>query len=80
MTDEPQAEVTLLDEAGVEHRFVLHDAIDAEGKTYYLVESVDDPEQVMLLGETGDGLESVSQEEFDRVLAHLEAEDEGGSR
>jgi diaminopimelate decarboxylase len=77
VTEEPDAEVTLLDDAGVERRFVLHDAFDADGRTYYLVESLDDPEQVLLLGDTEDGLESVSQEEFDRVLALLEAEDEG---
>lgn len=79
MTDAPDPEVTLFDEAGIERRFILHDALDAGGKTYYLVESADDPEQVLLLGETEGGLESVSQEEFDRVLALLEAEEEGGS-
>ena len=72
--------VTLLDETGVERQFLLHDAFDADGHTYYLVESADDPEQVLLLKETGAGLESVEGEEFERVLAQLEAEDsEGGS-
>jgi hypothetical protein len=81
VTDAPDPEVTLLDEAGIERRFILHDAFDADGKTYYLVESADDPEQVLLLSESEGqgGLESVSQEEFDRVLALLEAEEEGGS-
>lgn len=74
MTDDAQ-EVTLLDEAGVERKFLLHDAFDADGRTYYLIESADDPEQVMLLSETEDGLESVDGAEFDRVLALLEAEE-----
>ncbi len=68
-------EVTLLDEAGVEHRFLLHDAFDADGSTYYLVEAGDEPDQVLLLKETGAGLESVDGEELDRVLAALEAEE-----
>jgi hypothetical protein len=77
-------EVTLLDESGAEHVFLLHDAIEAEGRTYYLVEAADDPEQVLVLKETDDGLESVEGVEFERVLALLEAEEpeesEGGSR
>ena len=78
-TDAPQ-EVTLLDEAGTERRFLLHDAIEADNRTYYLVEAADDPEQVLLLGETEDGLESVGEEEFERVLALFETDEpEGGS-
>ncbi|HKF78969.1 MAG TPA: DUF1292 domain-containing protein [Candidatus Dormibacteraeota bacterium] len=68
-------EVVLIDEEGAEQRFRLHDAFDAGGVTYYLVESRDDPEQVLLLKEVSEGLESVQGEEFDRVLALLEAED-----
>jgi hypothetical protein len=72
--DEPQ-EVALVDEAGVERRFLLHDAFDSEGRTYYLVEAADDAEQVFLLKESEGGLESVDGAEFDRVLALLEAEE-----
>ncbi|HXM55624.1 MAG TPA: hypothetical protein VOB72_09555 [Candidatus Dormibacteraeota bacterium] len=72
-------EVTLLDEAGAERRFLLHDAIESDRRTYYLVEAADDPEQVLLLKETDQGLESVEGDEFERVLALLQAEDaEGG--
>lgn len=74
------AVVTLLDEDGAERRFVLHDAFDADGHTYYLVEAADDPEEVLLLRETAAGLESVDGPEFERVLTLLEADDpEGGS-
>jgi hypothetical protein len=73
-------EVTLVDEAGAEHRFLVHDAIESDGHTYYLVEAADDPEQVLLLREAAGGLESAGEEEFGRVLALLEAEEpEGGS-
>jgi len=73
---EPQ-QIDLLDDVGVERRYLLHDAFETDGRTYYLVESVDDPEQVLLLVETEAGLESVDGAEFDRVLALLEAEEEG---
>ena len=42
---------------------------------YYLVENVDDPEQVLLLREAAGGLETVEGEEFQRVIAARE-EDE----
>ena len=71
---QPQT-ITLIDEAGRERQFQLHDAFDHEGGVYYLVENVDDPEQVLLLREGGSGLETVEGEEFQRVIAALE-EDE----
>ncbi|HKA50602.1 MAG TPA: hypothetical protein VKK19_13520 [Candidatus Dormibacteraeota bacterium] len=71
--DEAQ-EVTLIDEAGAERRFLLHDTFDADEATYYLVESADDPADVLLLKEAAGILETVDQEEFDRVIALLESE------
>ena len=68
-------DVVLIDEGGQERRFRLHDAFDLDGATYYLVEASDDPDQVLLLKESGAGLESVEGDEFDRVLALLEAEE-----
>ncbi|MBJ7601079.1 MAG: hypothetical protein DLM67_17425 [Candidatus Nephthysia bennettiae] len=71
---EASEEVRLVDEAGVERRFRLHDAFDLEGGEYYLVESVDDPDMVLLLRERSGTLESVEGAEFDRVLQLLEEE------
>lgn len=65
-------EVTLIDESGVERRFRMHDAFDLAGVAYYLVEDVKDPERVLLLRETSDGLETVGGEEFERVMGALE--------
>jgi len=62
----------LIDEAGRERQFHLHDAFDHEGATYYLVENVDDPSEVLLLREAAEGLEAVEGEEFQRVIAALE--------
>ena len=71
--DENQS-ITLIDESGVEHDFKLHDAFDFEGATYYLVEAANEPDMVLLLKESEGALETVGEEEFDRVVAGLEAE------
>jgi hypothetical protein len=67
-------EISLIDEAGVERKFRLHDAFDLDGNAYYLVEAADDPEVVILLRERSGTLESVEGAEFDRVLQQLEDE------
>ena len=67
-------EVSLIDESGAPRRFLVHDAFDADGHTYYLVEAADDAEQVLLLKETSGELETVGGEEFDRIISLLEAE------
>lgn len=64
--------VTLVDEAGVERRFNLHDAFEHDGVAYYLVEDTADSDRVMLLRESSSGLESVTGEEFDSVMQALE--------
>lgn len=73
MDDEAQ-EITLIDESGVERSFRLHDAFDLEDVTYYLVEAADEPDMVLLLKESAGGLETVDEEEFDRVMGELESE------
>jgi len=65
-------EVTLVDEAGVERRFRMHDAFELEGVSYYLVEDATDPNEVLLLRETDTGLETVDGEDFDRVMGALQ--------
>lgn len=69
---EKREEVTLVDEAGVERRFSLHDAFDIDGVAYYLVEDVDDPERVLLLRESDSGLETIDGDDFNRVMRALE--------
>lgn len=72
MTGEPSQTITLIDESGVERRFTMHDAFELDGVAYYLVEDVDDPDQVLLLRESAAGLETVDGDEFKRVMAALE--------
>ena len=69
--EEPQA-ITLIDEAGNERKFRMHDAFELEGVAYYLVEGADDPSEVILLRETGGRLETVEDAEFQRVMSALE--------
>lgn len=68
-------EVTLIDESGIERRFRMHDAFDLDGVAYYLVEDTKEPDLVLLLRESSDGLQTVDGEEFERVMGALE-EDE----
>ena len=70
MTNEES--ITLIDEEGRELRFALHDAFELDGASYYLVEAAEDPEEVLLLRESPDGLESVEGDEFKRVISALE--------
>jgi uncharacterized protein DUF1292 len=65
-------EVTLIDETGVERRFKMHDAFELDDVSYYLVEDAADPDRVLLLRESGTGLETVDGDEFKRVMAALE--------
>ncbi|MDQ6719689.1 MAG: DUF1292 domain-containing protein [Candidatus Dormibacteraeota bacterium] len=68
----PPHPITLIDETGRERQFQLHDAFDHEGATYYLVEDIDDPSQVLLLRESAGALETVEGEDFQRVISALE--------
>jgi len=65
-------EVSLIDETGKERKFRLHDAFDLEGKTYYVMEALDDPDEVLLLRENEGALETVEQDEFERVMKALD--------
>jgi hypothetical protein len=65
-------EVTLIDETGRERAFRMHDAFELEGVAYYLVEGADDPSLVLLLRESDGGLETVEDDEFQRVMSALE--------
>ncbi|HET7421758.1 MAG TPA: hypothetical protein VFL27_15365 [Candidatus Dormibacteraeota bacterium] len=65
-------EVTLIDDSGAERRFRMHDAFDLDGVAYYLVEDAKDPDRVLLLRESGGGLETVDGAEFERVMGALE--------
>ena len=75
-TEPPVETVALIDEDGKELLFALHDAFDVEGRTYYLVEGVDDPELVLVLREEDGRLISIDGDEFEGIMAILENEAE----
>ena len=72
--DEPQP-ITLIDESGNERTFRMHDAFELKGVTYYLVEGVDEPTEVLLLRDVDGALETVDGAEFQRVMTALEHDD-----
>ncbi len=67
--------MSLIDEAGVERSFVLHEAFDLDGVAYYLVEDATDAERVLLLRESSSGLETVDGAEFETVMRALEQDE-----
>lgn len=67
--------VTLIEEHGAERSFRVHDAIDLDETTYYVVEALDDPDQVLVLRERDGGLDAIEGEELDRVLDALDRPD-----
>jgi uncharacterized protein YrzB (UPF0473 family) len=69
--EEPQP-ITLIDEAGEERTFRMHDAFELGGVTYYLVEDADEPSEVLLLRDVDGSLETVDGAEFQRVMTALE--------
>jgi hypothetical protein len=65
--------VSLIEEGGRELSFRVHDVVDVDERTYYVVEAVDDPDQVLVLREEeGGGLEALRGDELDRVLDAME--------
>ncbi len=75
MSADDLEQISLIDEAGIERRFSLHDAFDLEEVHYYLVEAAEDPSQVLLLRESVSGLETVEGDEFKRVITALEKDE-----
>lgn len=74
--DPAPQQISLIDEAGREVGFALHDAFEVDGLTYYLVEGLDDPDLVLLLKEVDGTLAALDGDEFDDVLARLEETDD----
>ncbi len=75
MTEPGQEQVVaLIDEDGRERSFKLHDAVDLDGRAYFLVEAADDPDQVMFLKEVDGNLETVDAVEFQSLVAILESD------
>ncbi len=73
---EPDGElktISLVNEStGEEEEYLVHDVVDLEGKTYYIVQAQSDAEEVLILRRDGEALVSLEDDERDRVVALLE--------
>ncbi len=75
MVEEPNGEVdtlALVDEEGNEETFLVHEVSEYEGGTYFVLENQTDATDVRILKQDGDQLVSLTDEELDRVIEHLE--------
>ena len=69
------------EKTGEEESYVVHDVVEIEGETYYVLQAEDDEAQVLILRREGESLVTLDDEEHDRVVEQLEAfeeEDEVG--
>jgi hypothetical protein len=78
---EPNGEVQTIElvneKTGEEESYLVHDVVDIEGETYYVLQASDDEERVLILRRDGEALVTLDDEEQDRVVEQLEAlEDE----
>lgn len=80
---EPDGEIQTIElvneKTGEEESYVVHDVVEIEGETYYVLQAEAAEDRVMILRREGESLVSLDEEEHDRVveqLEELEEEDE----
>jgi Protein of unknown function (DUF1292) len=82
MPDIPEANgeiqtIELVNEkTGEEESYVVHDVVEIEGETYYVLQAEADEDQVLILRREGESLVTLDDEEHDRVVEQLEAFEE----
>jgi hypothetical protein len=73
---EPNGEIETIElvneKTGQEETYVVHDVVEIEGETYYVLQAEADEEQVLILRREGDSLVTLDDEEHDRVVEQLE--------
>jgi hypothetical protein len=77
---EPNGEVQTIElvneKTGEEESYLVHDVVEIEGETYYVLQSETDDERVMILRRDGETLVTLDEDEHDRVVEQLEALEE----
>jgi hypothetical protein len=78
---EPNGEVQTIElvneKTGEEESYLVHDVVEIEGETYYVLQAETDEERVLILRRDGESLVTLDEEEHERVVEQLEAlEDE----
>ncbi len=76
MINEPESEIVLVDDEGVEHKFTLYRIIEIDDAAYALLEPEDSDGDLVILrveGEDDDQvLVTLEDDEWDRVTAALD--------
>ena len=60
------------EKTGVEETYIVHDVVEIEGETYYVLQAEADEERVLILRREGESLVTLDDEEHDRVVEQLE--------
>jgi Protein of unknown function (DUF1292) len=60
------------EKTGEEESYVVHDVVEIEGETYYVLQAEADEERVLILRREGESLVTLDDEEHDRVVEQLE--------
>jgi hypothetical protein len=60
------------EKTGEEENYVVHDVVEIEGETYYVLQAEADEDRVLILRREGESLVTLDDEEQDRVVEQLE--------
>jgi hypothetical protein len=60
------------EKTGQEETYVVHDVVEIDGETYYVLQAEADEERVLILRREGESLVTLDEEEHDRVVDQLE--------
>jgi hypothetical protein len=73
---EPDGEVQTIElvneKTGEEESYLVHDVVEIEGETYYVLQAEADNDRVLILRRDGEALVTLDDEEHDRVVEQLE--------
>ena len=60
------------EKTGEEETYIVHDVVEIEGETYYVLQAEVDEDRVLILRREGESLVTLDDEEHDRVVEQLE--------
>jgi len=73
---EPDGEVQKIElvneKTGEGESYLVHDVVEIEGETYYVLQAEADTDRVLILRRDGEALVTLDDEEHDRVVEQLE--------
>ena len=60
------------EKTGEEETYLVHDVVEIEGETYYVLQAETDEDRVLILRREGESLVTMDDVEHDRVVEQLE--------